>query len=68
MPLLYKEIMARVPVKYIRNNWPVALPVDHASTGSLFPFRRAWDVTISGVGLTVLAILFPLLALAVYLD
>lgn len=69
MPLLYEEITGRVPVKYIGDNWSVALPLDHASTGSLFPiFKRGLDLTISAVGITVLAILFPLLALAIYLD
>ena len=69
MPLLYEEIMGRVPVGHIGESWPAALPLDHASTGSLFSAsKRAVDVIISLVALAILAILFPFVALAIYLN
>lgn len=69
MPLLFEEITGKVPVEYIGDNWPVALPLDHASTGGFFPlFKRAIDLTITAIGLTVLVILLPLVALALYVD
>jgi len=69
MPLMYEEITGKVPVEYIGDNWPVALPLDHPSTGSFFPlFKRAVDLSISAIGLTVFVILLPLVALALYID
>ena len=69
MPLLYEEITGQVPVEHIGDNWPVALPLDHPSTGSFFPlFKRAVDLAIAAIGLTVLVILLPLVALALYVD
>jgi len=69
MPLLYEEIAARIPIEHIGYNWPSVLPTDHASTGSFFPmFKRAFDAIISIIGLAVLAILFPFVALAICID
>lgn len=69
MPLFYEEITGKVPVRHIGENWPVALPLDHASTGSLFSAsKRAMDIILSAMGLAVLVILFPFVALAIYID
>jgi len=69
MPLLYEEITGKVPVEHIGDNWPVALPLDHPSTRGFFPlFKRAIDLSITLIGLTVLVILLPLVALALYID
>ena len=69
MPLLYEEITGKVPVEHIGDNWPVALPLDHPSTRGFFPlFKRAMDLSITAIGLTVLVILLPLVALALYID
>ncbi len=69
MPLLFEEITGKVPVEHIGDSWPVALPLDHPSTGSFFPlFKRAVDLSITAIGLTVLVILLPLVALALYID
>jgi exopolysaccharide biosynthesis polyprenyl glycosylphosphotransferase len=69
MPLLYEEITGKVPVRHIGESWPAALPLDHPSTGSLFPaFKRGMDIIISIIGLAMLAILFPFVSLAIYID
>ncbi len=69
MPLLYEEITGKVPVEHIGDSWAVALPLDHPSTGGFFPlFKRAVDLSITAIGLTVFAILLPLVALALYVD
>jgi len=69
MPLLYEEITGKVPVEHIGDNWPVALPLDHPSTRGFFPlFKRAIDLSITAIGLTVFVILLPLVALALYID
>lgn len=69
MPLLYEEITGKVPVEYIGDSWPVALPLDHPSTRGFFPlFKRAMDLSIAVIGLIVFVILLPLVALALYID
>ena len=69
MPLLYEEITGRVPVEHVGDDWSLVLPLDHAAIGSFWPFvKRTMDIFISGIGLIVLALLFPILALAIYVD
>jgi exopolysaccharide biosynthesis polyprenyl glycosylphosphotransferase len=69
MPLLYEKITGRVPVENIGDDWSLVLPLDHAAIASFWPFfKRAMDVLISGIGLIILALLFPILALAIYID
>ena len=69
MPLLYERITGKVPVEHIGNSWPVALPLDHPSTRGFFPlFKRAVDLSITAIGLTVFVILLPMVALALYID
>ena len=69
MPILYEEITGKVPVEYIGDSWPVALPLDHPSTRGFFPlFKRVVDLSIAAIGLTVFVILLPLVALALYID
>ncbi len=69
MPLLYEEITGRVPVEHVGDDWSLVLPLDHAAIGSFWPFfKRTLDIIISGLGLIMLAPLFPILALAIYVD
>ena len=69
MPLLYEEITGRVPVEHIGDDWSLVLPLDHAAIGSFWPFvKRMMDIFIAGIGLIILAPLFPILALAIYVD
>ena len=69
MPLLYEEITGRVPVEHVGDDWSLVLPLDHAAIGSFWPFvKRTMDIFISGLGLIVLTLLSPILALAIYID
>jgi exopolysaccharide biosynthesis polyprenyl glycosylphosphotransferase len=69
MPLLYEEITGRVPVEHIGDDWSLVLPLDHAAIGGFWPFfKRVMDILISGMGLIILALIFPILALAIYVD
>ena len=69
MPLLYEEITGRVPVEHVGDDWSLVLPLDHAASGSFWPFfKRTLDILISGMGLIILALLFPILALAIHID
>lgn len=69
MPLVYEEVTGKVPVQHVGDNWLVVLPLAHAAVEGLFPiFKRVLDVTLSLIGLMILGALFPLVALALYLD
>jgi len=69
MPLLYEELTGRVPVDQVGGYWGLALPFDHAGTGGLFPLlKRGLDITLASAGLVLFALLFPFIALALYLD
>jgi exopolysaccharide biosynthesis polyprenyl glycosylphosphotransferase len=69
MPFLYEEITGRVPVEHVGDDWSLVLPLDHAATGGFWPLlKRAMDVLIASIGLILLALVFPILALAIYLD
>jgi len=69
MPLLYEELTGRIPVQHIGDNWYVAMPLDLQGTGVLYPaFRRIMDIFLASLGLLLLGLTFPFIALAVYLD
>lgn len=69
MPLLYEEITGKIPVQHIGSNWRLALPLDHAAARGFFPLiKRAMDISVSLVGLIILGLLFPFIALALIID
>ncbi len=69
MPVLYEQLTGCVPVQYIGQNWYVAMPLDHPGTRGLYPpAKRGIDIALASLGLLVLGVLFPFIALAIYLD
>lgn len=69
MPLLYERITERVPVEYVGDNWMVVLPLEDKPILSFYPMlKRAVDFISAVLGLAVLALLFPFIALAIKLD
>lgn len=69
MQLLYEQITARVPVEYIGDSWYVALPLEHAGTGGVYPaIKRVFDLVIAIGGSAALSLLLPIIAFAMRLD
>lgn len=69
MPLLYENLTGKVPVEHIGDHWSVSMPVGQPGTRFAWhAFKRMFDLFWSAIGLIVLAILFPLIALAIKLD
>lgn len=69
MPVIYENVTGRVPVEHIGDNWYVAMPIHHPSTGALHPLlKRATDIILASMGLFFLALALPFIALAIYLD
>jgi len=69
MPVLYEQLTGRVPVEHVGENWYVGMPIHHQGTGGLWPpIKRAMDVVLASIGLILLAPVFPIIALAIYLE
>lgn len=69
MPVLYEQFAGRVPIEHIGDNWNVALPLDSAEAGGFYPIaKRILDITGALIGLTLLLPLFPIIAVAIYVD
>lgn len=68
MPDLLEGITGRIPVERIGESWLVSLPIDWDSRRLYQIGKRAMDIVFAGIGLLLLAPLFPFLALAIKLD
>ena len=69
MPTVYEELLGRVPIHHLESDWVIRSFVDEARSGSFFEIgKRLLDILGSVVGLVILAVLLPFLALATLLD
>lgn len=69
MPLLYEQLTGMVPVEYVGGHWTVVLPLEGRSPFDPYPLlKRLIDISLSLIGLAVLAAILPLLALIMTLD
>lgn len=69
MSVLYEQITGQAPVEHIGSSWYVAMPIKNPGTGALWPLvKRVMDVVLASIGLFLLALATPLIALAIYLD
>ncbi len=69
MAQLYEDLTGRIAVEHLGSHWHIMLPLDHPGTGNIYPgLKRAFDVLAALVGLMVLAVMLPFIAVALYLD
>jgi exopolysaccharide biosynthesis polyprenyl glycosylphosphotransferase len=69
MPHLYERLTGRMPVEHVGQQVYVLLPLNHSVAKSLYTLvKQAIDVGGALVGLVGLALAFPLIALAIWLD
>ena len=67
MPLFYEEVLGRVPVEHLGQHWFVGR--FHANPPTPYrTLKRFMDIMLALVGLSVLAVIFPFVAAAIYLD
>jgi exopolysaccharide biosynthesis polyprenyl glycosylphosphotransferase len=66
MPALYERLLGRVPVDHVGRNVQAVLPDDEAGAGErlFWLAKRLADIVLSVLGLAVLALLIPCVALA----
>lgn len=69
IPVLYEQLTGRVPIEYVSSNWYVAMPIYHPLTRPFNCFlKRLFDIVSATMGLIVLAVMFPFIALAIYIE
>ena len=69
MTVLYEQLARRVPVDHVGEHWYVAVPVHHPGTQAMWPVaKRIMDIVLGSLGLVCLAMILPLVAVAIYLD
>lgn len=69
MSTIYEELTERVPLSMVADGWIAGLPLQHASTGVIFPLlKRILDITLAVIGLLGLGLILPFVALAIRLD
>jgi exopolysaccharide biosynthesis polyprenyl glycosylphosphotransferase len=69
MPVVYEELMGRVPIALLADDWVLRSFVDRAhATGSYELIKRLMDIIGSVFGLIFLALVYPLIALIIVID
>ncbi|HAV76621.1 MAG TPA: hypothetical protein DCX53_04625, partial [Anaerolineae bacterium] len=66
MPILYEEMTGRVPIQHLESDWIIRSFVDGLPVSGFYDlFKRLTDILGALVGLLILAISFPFIALAI---
>jgi len=69
MPILYEELIGRVPIFLLEDDWILRSFVDHArSTSGYDALKRILDIFVASIGFIMLVILTPAIALVICLD
>jgi exopolysaccharide biosynthesis polyprenyl glycosylphosphotransferase len=69
MPILYEEMTSRVPIHHLESDWIIRSFVDGLPVSGFYDlFKRLIDVVGGIVGILILLIATPFLALAIYFD
>jgi exopolysaccharide biosynthesis polyprenyl glycosylphosphotransferase len=69
MPVLYEELLGRVPVHHLESEWLIRSFVIDARSAMLYEiFKRLLDILGGLFGLLLLAIMFPFISLGTVLD
>jgi exopolysaccharide biosynthesis polyprenyl glycosylphosphotransferase len=69
MPIMYEELLGRVPILLLRSDWILRSFVDQIHAGEFFEFaKRMIDIICGIIGATILVFLSPFIAIATFLD
>jgi exopolysaccharide biosynthesis polyprenyl glycosylphosphotransferase len=69
MPVLYEELLGRVPIQHLESDWLLRSFVDEVRTGSLYLIgKRLLDIFASIVGLILFGVMFPWVSLAILVE
>lgn len=69
MPLLYEEMTSRVPILHLESDWIIRSFVDGLHVTGFYELsKRVLDIIGGLIGLIICVVLFPFLALAIWMD
>jgi exopolysaccharide biosynthesis polyprenyl glycosylphosphotransferase len=69
MPVVYEELMGRVPIFLLESDWLLRSFIDQAHTGGFYELaKRLMDIIGSLMGLLGTVIVFPLVALMILIE
>ena len=69
MPVLYEELLGRVPIHHLESEWLIRSFVNDAQMGGFYEFaKRMMDILVAVTGLSICIILFPLAAIMILLE
>lgn len=67
MPVMYENLTGRVPVEHVGKSWSIVLPMAATPPGRIYQvIERVADLCMAAVGMVLLAVVCPLLAVANY--
>ncbi|MCE1254153.1 MAG: sugar transferase [Anaerolineae bacterium] len=69
MPIIYEEIMGRVPIALLQSDWLLRYLVDQIRVEGFYEVaKRLMDIFGALVGLLILLVAFPFISIAIILD
>jgi exopolysaccharide biosynthesis polyprenyl glycosylphosphotransferase len=69
MPVLYEELLGRVPIRHLESDWLLRSFVDEVRVSSLYLIaKRLMDVLGALIGLLLLAVVFPWVSLVILME
>ena len=69
MPVLYEELLSRVPIQLLETDWILRSFVDHSRVSGFYEFgKRIIDLFGGLVGVIFLLITYPFVSLAILID
>jgi len=69
MPIVYEELLNRVPIAWLQSDWILRYLVDQMRVGGFYEIlKRIMDIAGSLAGLFFMILAFPIIGLAIALD
>jgi exopolysaccharide biosynthesis polyprenyl glycosylphosphotransferase len=69
MPMIYEELLGRVPIYLLHSDWLLRSFLDDVHTGQLFEMgKRTMDILGGLVGTLLFLVMFPIVGLLILLD
>src|SRR5207248_6949232 len=68
MAMAYERTSGKIPVEHVGDQWYLALPVEVSVSALYLCWRKAVDVIFGLLGMLVLGLIFPVMALLICLD
>jgi len=69
MPVVYEDLLGRVPILYLHSDWILRSFTDHAQVSGVYEFvKRLIDLLGGLIGCIFTILTFPLISLMIYFD